>query len=447
LADLFELRFPYIEGLVGDIISKSFCVLPWIHMNLNPDGAATLCCQSHQAIHDDQGRRLSAQTHSLQEIWNSSGMKDIRKRMAAGEQIPHCNACFQNEGFGRNSYRTHSNERWLASNENGPALREAIERSSDGIAPQTPMYFDLRLGNICNLKCTACKPLYSSQIEHDPVHSKWIVDAPYVRLEKRFGGEGEWFDANEMLDEIVGMADQLSLIQLAGGEPTINITQIAFLQKLCDTGRAADIDLEVVTNLSNVRPQVFEIFGRFKSLNIALSIDGTHQTYEYVRFPGKWASLTKNIERLREARPGVSLGINAVLQAVNAYNVVELFDWADSENISINLSIGRGLDHYNDFRILPLVARDELRKRFEAYFARKGNQGLEAVRQNVQSIFSEMDSTDISDEQRRERTLGFMHFVNDMDKSRRLSFKSMAPELYDAVVDYYGHWDSETRYA
>jgi hypothetical protein len=178
-----------------------------------------------------------------------------------------------------------------------------------------------------------------------------------------------------------------------------------------------------------------------------LSIDGSHQTYEYVRFPRKWASLVKNIERLREARPGVGLGINAVLQAVNAYNVVELFDWADSEEIPINLSIGRGLDHYNDFRILPRLARKELRTRFENYFARKGNQGLEAVRQNIQSIFAEMAATDISEEQRRERTLNFMHFVNDLDKSRRSSFKAIAPDLFDVLVDYYGRWDGETRYA
>jgi hypothetical protein len=126
---------------------------------------------------------------------------------------------------------------------------------------------------------------------------------------------------------------------------------------------------------------------------------------------------------------------------------VELFDWADSENIPIHLSIGRGLDHYNDFRILPPAVREELRTRFESYFARKGNQGLDAVRQNIQSIFAEMDATDISDAQRRERILNFMHFVNDLDKSRQLSFKTTAPDLYDAVVSYYGHWSGETRYA
>jgi hypothetical protein len=150
---------------------------------------------------------------------------------------------------------------------------------------------------------------------------------------------------------------------------------------------------------------------------------------------------------LREARPGVRLAINAVLQAVNAYNVVDLFDWADSENIPIGLSIGRGLDHYNDFRILPLAARQELRGRFEIYFARKGNQGLEMVRQNIESIFAEMDATDITDEERRDRMTNFMHFVNDMDKSRRLSFRSIAPDLVETIVQYFGHWELETRYA
>ena len=59
----------------------------------------------------------------------------------------------------------------------GHAGEHMLERSVDGSASLNPLYFDLRLGNICNLKCTACKPLYSSQIERDPVHAPWIVDA------------------------------------------------------------------------------------------------------------------------------------------------------------------------------------------------------------------------------------------------------------------------------
>jgi MoaA/NifB/PqqE/SkfB family radical SAM enzyme len=416
-------------------------------MNVNPDGAATLCCQSHHRIPDQDGQELNLQTHPLQEIWNSAGIRAIRRRMSSGEQLPHCAACFNNERYGRVSYRQHSNERWLGDHPRAAAIREAVEQSADGETQQTPMYFDLRLGNICNLKCTACKPLYSSQIERDEVHSQWITDAPYHRLANRFGTAGDWSEADQLVGEIGAMAGELSLIQLAGGEPTINKTQIALLKTLCAAGQAHQIDLEVVTNLSNVRNEIYEIFGQFRTLTVGLSIDGYHETYEYVRYPGRWSSLVRNIERLRAVRPGARISINAVLQAVNALNVVALFDWADDEDIPINLSIGRGLDQYNDFRILPAALRAEARRRFEDFFSRHANRDIAAVRQNVQSIFEEMDATDISEPERRDRIVNFMRFVNDMDKSRHLAFRDIERELYDGIVAYAGNWDERTRYA
>jgi len=39
--------------------TSSFCVLPWVHMNVNPDGVATLCCQSHHRIQAGDGRDLN----------------------------------------------------------------------------------------------------------------------------------------------------------------------------------------------------------------------------------------------------------------------------------------------------------------------------------------------------------------------------------------------------
>ena len=30
--------------------SPSFCVMPWVHLHANPDGVATLCCQSHRRL-------------------------------------------------------------------------------------------------------------------------------------------------------------------------------------------------------------------------------------------------------------------------------------------------------------------------------------------------------------------------------------------------------------
>ena len=114
---------------------------------------------------------------------------------------------------------------------------------------------------------------------------------------------------------------------------------------------------------------------------------------------------------------------------------------------TFRLTIGRGLDHYNDFRILPRTLRDELRGRFDEYFARKHNRDMRLVRQNIDSVFAEMDAADFSEELRKERIINFMHFINDLDKSRTLSFKVIRPDIYHAIVAYYGHWDMSTRYA
>src|SRR5262249_11069729 len=147
----------------------------------------------------------------------------------------------------------------------------------------------------------------------------------------------------------------------------------ALLQKLVDENRARDIDLEVVTNLSNVRQEVFDLYSKFRNLTVAISIDGTGAVYEYVRYPSKWPVLTRNIARLRATRPNVECKINAVVQAINALNVVELIDWSLDEDIPIYLSIGRGLDDYNDVRILPPEVRQIFLAQFDEFFARKAN--------------------------------------------------------------------------
>jgi len=315
------------------------------------------------------------------------------------------------------------------------------------VASLDPSYFDLRLGNVCNLKCTICKPLYSSQIERDPVHAPWNTDAPYVRLANRFGTTDEWFNAEGLPNEIMEMSGNLAMIQLAGGEPTINRTQIAFLKKLCVAGRAPAIDLTVVTNLIAVQPDVFATLAQFKSLFVIVSVDGCGETYEYVRYPGTWPALVRNIGRLRQLRPDIQIRIDAVLQAINALNIPDLFEWADSQDIPIELWFGRGLDQYNDFRILPQDIRMQFASRFENYFVRKGNRDMASVRQNVETIIAEATATDFSEQQRRERVISFMHFINDLDSSRKLSFRKIAPDIHDAMSAYLGSWHEEKRYA
>ena len=88
----------------GDKISKSFCVLPWIHLNTWPNGNVYPCCLTDWR--EDIG---NLKDNTLEELWNGDTMKSIRKDMLGGKQHHSCRKCYQQEDNGLDSTITSSN--------------------------------------------------------------------------------------------------------------------------------------------------------------------------------------------------------------------------------------------------------------------------------------------------------------------------------------------------
>ena len=84
--------------------------------------------------------------------------------MLAGEEHPACDLCWKEESIGLNSKRVYMNK--VVTN----GVKYDIDRirnstQSDGTidTKEFPLnYFDLRFGNLCNLKCRSCGPNDSS---------------------------------------------------------------------------------------------------------------------------------------------------------------------------------------------------------------------------------------------------------------------------------------------
>jgi MoaA/NifB/PqqE/SkfB family radical SAM enzyme len=53
---------------------------------------------------------------------------------------------------------------------------EAARQSNWKLADR-PIFLQLNMGNLCNLACRMCSSQYSSKIENDPVHNKWMPAA------------------------------------------------------------------------------------------------------------------------------------------------------------------------------------------------------------------------------------------------------------------------------
>ena len=152
-------------------MSKTFCPLPWIHIATRPNGDVRVCCTANASgagVVDikDAGlvKDMNLKTHSIEEIWNSEFMRNTRLQMLS-EEIPRsCTKCFEEEQKGIKSKRNWETDVWKERLD----IQSIVDQTkADGSLPVSIPYFDLRLGNMCQLKCIMCSP-------HDS--SSWIKE-------------------------------------------------------------------------------------------------------------------------------------------------------------------------------------------------------------------------------------------------------------------------------
>ncbi len=195
---------------------QTYCVLAWKHLQINPEGTAKLCCRAAGSVHDDSGHYLSLDTLPVTEVWNSPYMREVRRKMLHGERLAECTLCYEAEAAGAASYRTESNDKWLG--KEGRTLDEALAtaRASLDEPVPAPVFYQLNLGNLCNLKCRMCSSSYSSQIEADPVHHAWSP-----RLDFNNSGLARWSGETLVLrpGQIIAVRPELPReIVWAGGD-------------------------------------------------------------------------------------------------------------------------------------------------------------------------------------------------------------------------------------
>ena len=153
-------------------MSKTFCALPFKHLCIGPEGTARTCCVSHDFI-SEQGAPMSLTMSTMDEIWNSAYMRDIRRAMLRGERISACEVCYESEAASGQSYRTHTGLEPITGSKMDAKSFTAYGAEAGYRVATRPSFIKLEVSNLCNLKCRMCYGGASSQIERDPVHSRW----------------------------------------------------------------------------------------------------------------------------------------------------------------------------------------------------------------------------------------------------------------------------------
>jgi MoaA/NifB/PqqE/SkfB family radical SAM enzyme len=395
----------------------------------------------NEKLLDAKGRELNVRTHSLEEIWNAPSMREIRQRMAEGKGLKGCEVCYHAERVSSHSYRTWANETFLEQLPTAAKTRQMIEtaKGTDQIVKAKPQFFDVRLGNLCNLKCRSCNQTFSSQIEKDPVHSKYNRPLPIVQ--SRFLEE-PWYESGQLRDELYGMSDEIMILTLAGGEPTINRLQMDWLQHLIDTGRAKDIICTVWTNFTSLNARFYDLIKYFKQFTLMMSIDGHGPVYEYLRFPGKWSVVEQNVQLLKSRVTNPSVIVTPVIQLCNAMTLVDIFDWAHEQGLGITLN-RLAWPPYLHYNLLPPAARDVAVVRLEEYVSR--SKAPAAFVADVKSLIGEFKELPAEPTAaRRAQIAAFWKFTRDLDASRGQNFEATYPELAAYLNAFYGPVEAAT---
>lgn len=310
--------------------SKTFCMLPWIHLYTNPDGTSHPCCLTDFTVANSVG---NCNTTSLQDIWNSEGMRQLRNNMLINQPSKSCSRCYEREKFGFVSKRQASNQH------HGHRIPIIEETKTDGSLDRFEMrYWDIRFSNLCNLRCRSCGPQFSSQWHQDQVRlygdNKKIPALLHA-------GRSE----SDILDQLMLHIDYVEHIYFAGGEPLIMKEHYHILDELIRRGRH-DVRLVYNTNFTQTRYQgrsVFDYWRQFQSVSVGASLDAMDTRAEYIRKGTRWQDVENNRRQMIEICPNVDFYISPTISILNAWHVPDFHrSWVDRglikpQDLNINL--------------------------------------------------------------------------------------------------------------
>ena len=355
--------------------TPTFCATPFVSMMVNTDTTIRYCCMVKGAL--NKVKKPDGTPYHIRdnfsEAWNSKDMRDIRMAMVSGQHVEGCSTCYLQEASGRISNRQYSNQEWtnrLGKDSIKKTIDEAIV--NNGVLKYNVAYLDLRLGNLCNLKCRMCNPYNSSQIakEHieldqtDPKY-KAVWAKTFGKFNSKIMEVQEWFDQDILWNQVIDLIPSLHKVYMTGGEPTLISNNFRFMEACIEQGRT-DIVLFFNTNCTNINKRFLELIKQFETVYVNASVDGTGIVNEYIRTPSKWTQIKENVETLSKM-PNVVLGITPTVQVYNIFNLTDMLDWAQSlDNVFVDFLINVHPFHLA-VNILPDDIRHDVAKKLQEY--------------------------------------------------------------------------------
>ena len=297
----------------------TFCVLPWMHLYVGTDGNVLPCCQSD---HDFAMGNIKEQ--SVDTILKSTDFNHLRSNMLNGQRSKECARCYTQEDSGIPSARIGYNRRW-------PHITKNTVDSSGVIQDFKPEYLDIRLSNICNLKCRMCSGYFSSAIAQEDIelfgNGKFVASSLNSKQKK------------QNISEILDYLPNVEKIYFAGGEPLLTAEHYNILDALIVCGNT-NLEIKYNTNFTTLfyrDRSVLDLWNKFSNITVGASLDAHGAVAEYVRHGTDWQKVENNIDLVKSVCPHIELTVTSTVGLLNVTNLMELQkNWHTATKLDIS---------------------------------------------------------------------------------------------------------------
>lgn len=278
--------------------NKSFCIKPFTEISNSAIGERMLCCRSEPVDIQLKSPDIA------EDFFNNPTMHEIRRKMLAGEEVEECWVCKESEIASGKSHRTFVMQYFEQEEVDEIFKTGKVELRS----------LDIRFGTKCNLACVMCGPGSSSLIAKEE--------------------EYQLVDLNDFsLDQIKKHSANIVLFKTTGGEPMLLPAYKKTLEFFVKQDLAKNIEFTTITNGTVDYSELMPLMNQFKLFKISHSIDAADESYNYVRWPGKFNRIErihKHIVENSKQYKNIKLEFGATIHVLNVHQVVKISKYLET---------------------------------------------------------------------------------------------------------------------
>ena len=381
-------------------MSDTFCPLAWTTLGMNTHGRIRICGYSKHNPKNPSLKKLS-----VQDSWNSSYYRQIRMDMLSGKQNSNCERCHLMERLGGPSKRNQVYETQNLTKKEAEKITE-----SDGSIKIAPRHIDIRVGNICNLKCIHCWTGNSSKWFEDKLLLDKYENTENIQMNNHWiSNEG---DIWKYIQTHIQSIKELSFL---GGEPFASKPHNQLLDWLTANNHT-HLSLNYVTNGTLLTKDIIKKLEKMKSVKLNVSMDDIQERAEFLRYPSKWKLLEKILSQLQYA--DFSVGFQWTAYNTNIFRLPETYQYCGQKFPNIEFLLCDFVTNpvHMSVQNLPVFFKKQVTEKLESFKPLDLRMYLNFM--NAKHIWEQYGQT-------------LYNYLEDLNQARQTNWKNTLPEIAD----------------